>query len=187
MTSNAVHAFDVVQWGLGMDQSGPVEVTPPQAGQVADLVYKYPNGAVLKVVDWRLDPAKHEIPAGWDVNTRLQNFGALYVGDEGWIHVGRQGYLQSFPKEIVQPPGPGATPWHPVNNHHQNWLECIKTRDLPACDVAIGARSTIVSHLGCIAYWTGRSLEWDPATEEFAGDDEANRLRARTKRPPWRI
>ena len=40
-------------------------------------------------------------------------------------------------------------------------------RGLPACDVAIGCRSTTVSHLGCIAHWTGRALKWDPATEQF--------------------
>ena len=56
-----------------------------------------------------------------------------------------------------------------------------------ACDVAVGCRSTIVAHLGCIAHWTGRALRWDPEREEFLGDEEANRMRARAKREPWRI
>jgi predicted dehydrogenase len=186
LTSNAVHAFDVVQWGLGMDESGPVEIVPPETGQYPVLTYKYANDVLLQVVDWKLDPEKHYIPEGWDIGNRIENFGALYVGQDGWIHVGRNGYLTCYPEQILQQFVPEE---HrvAVNNHHQNWLNCIKSRALPACDVAIGCRSTIVSHLGCIAHWTGRSLRWDPNTEVFAGDDEANRWLARTMRPPWRL
>ncbi len=186
LTSNAVHAFDVVQWGLGMDESGPVEIIPPETGEYPSLTYKYANGVLLQV-DWKLDPQKHFVPEGWDVNTRIQSFGAVFVGEDGWIHVGRQGYLKSFPEEIVEQPTGEADPFRPVNNHHQDWLECIRTRQAPACDVAVGCRSTIVSHLGCIAHWTGRALRWDPVNEEFPGDDEANRLRRRAMREPWRI
>jgi len=186
LTSNAVHAFDVVQWGLGMDESGPVEVIPPDSGEYPSLTYKYASGVLLQV-DWKLDPQKHFVPQGWNADTRIQNFGALFVGTDGWIHVGRRGYLKSFPEEIVKQSAGTADPTQPVNNHHQDWLECIKTRRQPACDVAIGCRSTIVSHLGCIAHWTGRSLTWDPAKEAFVGDDEANRLRSRAMREPWRV
>jgi len=187
LTSNTVHAFDVVQWALGMDESGPVEIIPPESGAYPALTYKYGDGALLQVVDWKLNPQQHFVPEGWDVNTRLQNFGALYVGQQGWIHVGRQGYLAAYPQEILDEPAGQPDPGHPLGGHHQNWLDCIKTRREPACDVAIGCRSTIVSHLGCIAHWTGRALKWDPAKEEFLGDEEANRLRFRAMREPWRI
>jgi predicted dehydrogenase len=185
LTSNAVHAFDVVQWGLGMDDSGPVEIVPPETNQCPVLTYKYASGVLLQV-DWKLDRQKHVVPAGWDENTRIQNFGAVFVGEDGWIHVGRRGYLESHPKEILEESPARTDPWHPVNNHHQDWLRCIKTRQRPACDVAVGCQSTIVSHLGCIAHWTGRALKWDPATEQFLDDDEANRLRWRAMRGPWK-
>jgi predicted dehydrogenase len=187
LTSNAVHSFDVVQWALGMDESNPVEVIPPETGQVPSLSYKYANGALLQVVDWRLDKQKHFVPQGWDVNTRIENFGALYVGSEGWIHVGRAGYLKAYPSAILEETRGGPDARNPVANHHQNWLDCIRSRQRPACDVAVGCRSTIVAHLGCIAHWTGRALKWDPVREEFLGDEEANRLRFRAMRPPWRI
>jgi len=186
LTSNAVHAFDVVQWGLGMDASGPIEIIPPETGEVPSLTYKYP-GDVLLQVTWHLDPAKHLVPEGWDPRTRIQNFGALFVGEGGWIHVGRQGYLKSFPADVVARAAESADPMRPVTNHHQNWLDCIRTRARPACDVETGCRSTTVSHLGCIAHWTGRSLRWDPAGEQFIDDDEANRLRGRAMREPWRV
>ena len=72
-------------------------------------------------------------------------------------------------------------------DHHQNWLDCIRSRRAPVCDVQAGRRSTDVCHLGNIAYWTGRSLKWDPVREEFPGDDEANRLRTRPYRAPWHL
>jgi len=187
LTSNTVHAFDVVQWGLGMDESGPEKIIPPETGEVPSLTYEYASGVRVQVVAGRLESEKHFVPPGWEVGAPIQNFGALFVGSDGWIHVGRRGYLASFPKEIVQktPDGPGSA--RPVKNHYQDWLDCIRTRQLPACDMAIGCRSTIVSHLGCIARWTRRPLKWDPAKEKFIGDDEANRLRCRAMRQPWRI
>jgi len=187
LTSGVVHAFDVVQWGLGMDQAGPVEVVPPETGLYPSLTYKYPNGVLVHVVGGRLERTKHAIPKGWDEATPIQVFGALFVGDRGWIHVGRQGYLQSFPAEIVKHYPPRYNQLLAAPDHHHDWLQAIRTRRPPACDVAIGCQSTIVSHLGCIASWTGRALKWDPVQEEFLGDDEANRMRRRAMRDPWRV
>lgn len=186
LTSNAVHAFDIVQWALDMDHSGPVEIIPPDTGQVPYLTYRYATGTVLEVVP-RLDPRHHEIPPDWDENTTIQPFGALFVGEEGWIHVGRQGFLQAYPPHLIE--GYLARYDHvvAVGNHHRDWLEAIKTRRRAVADVEKGCRSTIVSHLGCIAHWTGRRLQWDPEREEFVNDEHANRLRRRVMRPPWQI
>jgi len=187
LTSNTVHAFDVAQWGLGMDHSGPVEVAPPGVAGFPVLTYRYASGVLLQVVPGRL-PAQRPYPVkGWDERTPVQNFGAVFVGDGGWIHVGRRSYLQSYPPEIAREARSHPEEGSPVTNHHQDWLACIRTRGRPSCDVAVGARSTTVSHLGCIAHWTGRRLRWDPARWEFIGDAEANRWRARPMREPWRI
>ncbi len=186
LTSNAVHAFDVVQWGLGMDDSGPVEIIPPETGKVPCLTYRYANGVTLQV-QWKLDPKTQYVPEGWDVNTRIQNFGALFVGDKGWIHVGRENVLTSHPKEIVEQHGVKSPNISKVKIHHRDWLQSIRSRKLPSCDVAKGAHSTIVAHLGCIAHWTGRALAWDPGKEVFIDDEQANRLTTRTMRSPWRL
>jgi len=186
LTSNTVHAFDVVQWALGMDDSGPVEIVPPETGKVPSLTYRYESGTLLQVT-WKLEPDKHLVPPGWDPNTTLQPFGALYVGEDGWIHVGREGFLAARPESLLQGRAERADRVRPVPDHHHDWLGCIRTRSRAACDVAIGAGSTIVAHLGCIAHWTGRALKWDPEKEEFAGDEEANRLRDRAHREPWTV
>ncbi|NLF68051.1 MAG: Gfo/Idh/MocA family oxidoreductase [Candidatus Anammoximicrobium sp.] len=187
LTSGTVHAFDVVQWGLGIDHAGPFEVIPPAAGIFPDLTYRYPDGVLLRVVPGRLDPKKHAIPQGWDANTPLHSFGALFVGERGWIDVGREGYLRSFPADLIKNYPADYEPLIAGESHHRNWFNAIRSRNRPACDVAVGCQSTIVSHLGCIAYWTGRALKWDPAAEQFLGDDEANRLLFRALREPWRV
>jgi len=186
LTSNAVHAFDVVQWGLGMDASGPVEVTPPGVDGMPSLTYRYADGTVLQV-EWKLDPRKHFVPPGWDASTAIQAFGAVFVGENGWIHVGREGYLKSHPAEILAQEADDLRAGRPVLDHHKNWLECIRTRRRTACDAAVGGRSANVAHLGGIAHWTGRRLRWDPVKEEFLQDDEANRMRSRPMRVPWRV
>jgi len=187
LTSNAVHAFDVVQWALGMDGSGPVEIIPPETGQVPVLTYKYANGVLLQVVPGRLNPAVQEIPPGWNVQTTIQPFGALYVGENGWIHVGREGYLVAHPPEIFQQSTEKSGADRPLYNHHLDWLTAIRFRTDPASNVESACRSTIVSHLGCIAHWTGRALRWNPECEEFLDDYQANLLRSRPMREPWRF
>ncbi len=187
LTSGAVHALDVVQWGLDKDHTGPVEVVPPATGEVPALTYRYADGTVLQVVEGRLDPRRHDVPRGWDEITSIQPFGALFVGEQGWIHVGRQGYLTSSPAEIVEDHPGRYDHGIAVAGHHQNWLDSIATRRRTACDVDVGCQSTIVAHLGCIAQWTGRALKWDPEGEVFLGDDEANRMRRRAMRAPWQV
>lgn len=57
-----------------------------------------------------------------------------------------------------------------TDEHHNNWLDCIRSRHRPAADIETGRRSASVCHLGNIAMRLGRPLQWDPDKEEFAGD-----------------
>ena len=72
-------------------------------------------------------------------------------------------------------------------NHHKNWLECIKSRRAPICDVEIGHRSATVCHLGNIALRTGKVIAWDPAREEIVGDAEAAKMLTKAYRKPWKL
>ena len=74
-----------------------------------------------------------------------------------------------------------------ANDHHANFFDCVRSRQSPRCDEAIGHRSASLGHLAMIAYRLGRSLRWDPATEHFIDDPTADRLRARAHRDPWRM
>jgi predicted dehydrogenase len=167
MTDWGAHHFDIAQWGLGMDHSGPVEVTPPDGKEVKMLTYKYANGVTLY--------------HGGGAN------GVLFTGTDGKVEVNR-GYLQTWPAELQeQPTGSGEVHLYDSRNHRGNFLECIRTRRKPVCDVEIGCRSVTVCHLGNLAYWLNRPLKWDPVKEEFLGDAEANRWLERAYRGEWRL
>lgn len=158
------HHFDIAQWALNMDTSGPTEIHPPERGDTG-LRFVYANGIEMF----------HGGPSG-----------CTFEGADGTIYVDRGG-IQSTPRTILeQPLGERDFRLPDVGNHHQrNWLDCIRTRRRPAADVEIGARSSQVCQLGNIGYWLRRRLRWDPAREEFMGDAEANRLRSRENRAPW--
>lgn len=187
LTSGCVHALDVVQWALGRDDAGPQSVAAPESGTVPFVTFQYDDGVEVQITDGKLDRRYHEIPEGWDEQTSLQAFGGLYVGDDGWLHVGRRGFLTTYPAEILYDYAGYDEARESVGGHHRNWLDCVRTRRRPNCDIAVGAQSTIMAHLGCLARWLGRPLHWDPVREEFASDDEANRLRRRALREPWRV
>jgi predicted dehydrogenase len=76
--------------------------------------------------------------------------------------------------------GPDATA-----EHVKDFIECVRSRKRPAADVEIGHRSSIVPHLGNIAYRTGRKLRWDAAKEEILDDPQASALLGRQARKPW--
>jgi predicted dehydrogenase len=183
MTSGLVHNLDSVHAGLRKDGDGPVKITPAGIDGAPSLTFTYADGTRI-VCATRLERGKHAVPAGWDVKTPIVNFGVLFVGDKGWIHVARYGLLDCYPKNILDSDIMKA---HSVEGNHRDWLDCIRTRRRPRADVEIGACSTILSHLGSIALWTGRALIWNPVKEEFQDDREANALRSRASREPWSV
>ncbi len=69
----------------------------------------------------------------------------------------------------------------------QNWIDCIRTRELPVADVEIGHRSISVCHLANITRQVGRRLKWNPAKEQFIDDDEANRYVDRPRRQGYEL
>ena len=71
------------------------------------------------------------------------------------------------------------------SNHYVDFLESVRTRTKPICDVEVGCRSVTVCHLGNIAYWLKRPIRWDPVKEKIVGDPEASRWLKRSYREPW--
>jgi len=166
MTNWGPHHFDIAQWGLGMDGSGPVEVIPPDGKDFKVLTYKYANGVVM---------------------TRDNANGVLFTGTEGKVEVNR-GYLRTWPETLArQKIKPQEINLYESKSHQGNFLECIRTRSKTVCDEEIGYRSITVCHLGNLAYRLGRPLKWNPEKERFVDDDQANRILNRSMRSPWRL
>ena len=166
MTDWGAHHFDIAQWALGMDGTGPVEIIPPDGKDTKVLTYKYANGIPM---------------------TRDDANGVLFEGTTGKVEVNR-GYLKTWPDNLKdQTIGPDKIHLYDSKNHFTDWLDAIRKRSKPICDIEIGASSVIVCHLGNIAYTLQRPLKWDPKREVFLGDDEANRLLSRPYRGPWHL
>lgn len=170
MTDWGAHHFDIAQWGLGMDDTGPTNIYPPDGGEMKQLTYIYDSGTVMY--------------HGGGTPSRT---GVEFIGTEGRVMVNR-GYIETDPISLMnERPGPGEIRLEDSPGHHTNWLNCIETRERPICDVGIGHRSATVCHIGNIAYWLKRPLKWDPEAQEFIDDAEANRLLMRPMRAPWRV
>jgi len=165
MTDWGAHHFDIAQWGMDMDGNGPVEIIPPNEAEEKTLTYHYANGVVM-------------YHGGAN--------GILFTGTEGKIEVNR-GYFKTWPESLGESHlGPNDVHLYESPGHHEDWLECIRARRRPICDVAIGASSVTVCHLGNIAWWLGRTIKWDPQRREIVGDPLASRWLDRPKRAPWR-
>ncbi len=173
MTDWGAHMFDIAQWGLNMDESGPVELTPPTDGSGKGLVYRYANGVVMN----------HQPVEG-------KQF-CHFIGTEGKVKVAR-GELTTTPetlKDKVIGENEKGGAGHSVyfsDNHYKDFLDAIRSRKNPISDVEVGHRTATVCTIGNIAYKLKRPLRWNPAKETFEGDAEANRLLSRPLRKAWK-
>jgi hypothetical protein len=122
-------------------------------------------------------------------SARLQgNFGGVFVGERGWLtSMTTGGPIEGQPEQLFEEMKLKGREVTYANGHHANWFECIRTRAMPSASEELGHRAASLGHLVIIAHRLQRSLTWDPAKEEFAGDNDANRLRARALREPWRL
>jgi predicted dehydrogenase len=160
------HHFDIAQWAMDMDASGPVKVEPPADGAKSGLKFTYANGVEMF----------HGGPSG-----------CTFEGEAGTIYVDR-GKLESTPAEIItEPLTDDVQRVYHSTDHRRNWLECIRSRKQPICDAEVGHRSATICHLGNIGYRLQRPLAWDPQKERFVGDTEADQLLWREPREKWAV
>lgn len=110
--------------------------------------------------------------------------GSAVFGDKGYIIVGNSRWTAYGPKNEILAKGEGTSHEAP---HVQNFIDCIKSRQKPYCDLeTVGHPASVLCHTGNIAARLNRTLTLDPATEMFHDDAEANALRTRPEyRKPW--
>ncbi len=212
MTDWGAHHLDIAQWCLGKDGSGPtgverVAAKEPHHGTdgynthpTFKVRYTYPEGSevfamsgggtkVDGLVDAKGEKRKNREGKEIDGIDGNEN-GLLIVGEEGTIFVSR-GFIVANDAKILSAPikdDPKLYPTRPTD-HMGNFLDCVKTRQKPICDVTVGAGSVIVCHIGVIALMTGKALTWDPAAHRFTGAnaDDGNKLLSREMRSPWKL
>jgi len=177
MTDRGAHILDLAQLGMGMDESGPVEVegqgSRPSEGlfdtfMKYHFVYRYAHG--VEVV-------------GTDQGPR----GLRFEGTKGWvfIHI-HGGNLEAEPASLLKETiGAGEIHLGRSPGHHQDFLAAVRNRGQVMAPPEAGHRTATLCHLANIAMLTGRKLAWDPVRERITNCPEADRLLARPAREPW--
>jgi predicted dehydrogenase len=170
LTNWGAHGLDMVQWALGTDETGPIEIEPLGNQFNSKVIYRYASG----------------------VQVRLETDGSVlgggkFIGDKGTLTMTR-GKFHTDPiaiskEEITD----DDLRLYKSDNHLQNFIDCVKSRERCVADVEIGHRTATICHLGGIARQLGRTLRWDPEQELFPGDDEANAYLDRPKRKPYQL
>jgi myo-inositol 2-dehydrogenase/D-chiro-inositol 1-dehydrogenase len=194
ITGWGVHHFDIVNWGLDTELTGPVEVI----GKA-----EYPDPKYL----WNVHgPYKNEFSFANGVRVIASNAfpnGVKFEGSEGWIFVTRGNYSvtasdpvsnsnskaleASDPKILSSVIGPNEIHLYDSKDHHGNWLECIASRKQPITPIEVGHRACSVCLVNHTAMKLGRKLNWDPVAEKFKNDNEANAFLSRPQRKPYQI
>lgn len=187
MTGWGAHGLDQIQWALGMDESGPIEIWT-EGPKFNPPTYTKPEGRGRGNKECNKPTIFMKYPGDILMEFgRGPGGGGVFIGEKGTITINR-GRCTSNPPELAKEPlKDPEVKLYVSKSHMGNWLECIKTRKRPVADVEIGHRSSTVCHLGNIARWLGRRLKWDPEKEQFIGDDAANQLLDRPRRKPYTL
>jgi len=174
-----VHHVDIALWGAPALARGPLEVEGSAvfpADGIAntsitwDVRCTTPDGLVLSFTDNAKNPQ-----------------GCRFLGDEGWVHVTRRGIRAEPASLLTVAIGPGDDRLYESNDHHGNWIECMRTRRDPVAPVEAGHAATTLTIVSDIATRLGRKLTWNWPTETFENDPAADRMLSRSMRSPWRL
>lgn len=169
-TDWGAHMFDIAQWGLEMDGSGPMEIIPAGYQGTPHLTYIYRNGVVMTEEPFNEQKTK----------------GVKFWGNDGWIEVARgffQGSTPALKPEISADDGPYET----KIPHQVNFIESVRARKDPQVPVEVGHSSCTVCNLGNIAYELGRPVRWNPDTQTFVNDVEATKFYHRDYRSGYSL
>jgi predicted dehydrogenase len=163
------HTVDLCQWAAQKDHTTPVKYSPDGN----DVNCEYADGLklIMRDHDWM----------------GLGTCSVRYEGDEGWIETGDSGKFAIYPESLRTERTVFRRAGTDPTTHIRNFLDCVKTRKAANANSDVAARSHVACHAAYIAWQLGRTLEFDPVNEEFKGDEEANRMRTRAMREPWRI
>jgi predicted dehydrogenase len=174
------HTVDLCQWANKADDTMPIEFEP----SATSITAHYANGVKL-VLDFLKTPFGDRGP-NWI--TRLGTCPIRFVGDEGWVETGDAGEIEvssaSLKSELKSTKKVEGLD---VGAHARNFFDCVKSRGETAANPRVMRHSHIACHAAAMAWMLNRKLKFDPTKESFIDDDEANSLRTRPARDPWRV
>jgi predicted dehydrogenase len=189
------HHLDIAQWGLGMDENGPVEVRPP-AG-TPELIAQKKN---LKIEGCELVYA-----SGIVVQHKQKGFGVHFFGENGEVKVNRgQFEVIVGGKTIAKKDEKGSVEraymtadkellkdakirLYKSTDHIADFVSCVRSRKKPITHEGIGGGTAIVCHLMNIAYKLGKPFKWDPVKHDFVDGSADPKFLTRDYRGEWKV
>jgi len=173
------HTVDLCQWANGADDTMPIEYEPEET----KIIAHYANGVRL-VIDFLQTPFGER--PGW-----VQSLGTCpvrFVGDEGSVETGDSGDIVVKPDSLQSQVDSSYEKVRglDVSAHARNFFDCIKTGGKTNANPQVMRNSHIACHAAALAWLLKRKLTIDPKTGMFVNDPEANSLRSRPERDPWK-
>jgi predicted dehydrogenase len=193
--NQGVHVLDVGIWAIqkmrGLERCLPDRVSASggiywldDAKEVPDtqiVTYHYPD--LLFSFELRSFAFDHVMHQGSQIRGNgPTDFYTAFYGTEGTMLLTNSGWKVSLKNGEAGPSEKGVP-----ETHEKNFLECVKSRQRPNSDVEIGRLSTTLCHLGNISYHLGRDVHFDPKTETFGKDAEANKMLSKEYRKPYSL
>lgn len=177
------HTVDLCQWAVTADDTVPIEYEP----EGGTIYARYANGTklVLRPTGWIGQPAQSS-----GGNFAVGSTGTCPVrfeGDEGWVETGDNGAIELHPASLRSEWRAFTVRGTDAGQHTRDFLDCVRSRGLPAANHTVMRHSHLACHAAAIAWQLGRKVTFDPVKEEFVGDAEANRMRTRALRQPWQV
>jgi predicted dehydrogenase len=196
MTNWGSHSLDIVRWALNVKTptavaafGGRYELKDGgETPDVQDVIYSFPGCTVT----WAGCEVSGFEPIRYPDNDKRLKPLLEFHGTKGSMVLTRRGFEvtpqiwtgdEQDGKPAMQPVSATAT----GGNHARNFLDCVKSRKLPICDVEEGHLTMVMCHLGNMSMKVGRTLYWDAKKEEVTGDKEANQFLTKQYRKPWTL
>jgi len=197
------HHPDCAQWGMGADDSGPIEIRKARGVFPLDPLWDtateyyfeavYAGGVTMVIsnADYSvLDPKPSADAAGnhQPGTSNRPRPGVTWEGEDGWVWADR-GKHDASSKDILESEiGEDDIHLYKSDDHFRNFIDCVISREEPVSPVETAHRSITIAHLGNIAMLLCRdTLRWDPATETILDDPEAAAMLSRPHRAPWTL
>ena len=189
------HHYDSAAWGMDTELTGPVSV---------QAVAEFPKSGLWNVHGDFMSKAEYENGITMYTSSGGYTNGIKYIGTDGWIFVSRGDYTASAsdpvsadksskaldasdPKILTSIIGSNEINLYKSDEQHGNWLDCIETKKPPISTVEMGHRACTVCLITHISMKLNRKLNWNPKTEKFINDDEANSMLTRSQRKPFGV
>lgn len=186
--NQGVHETDMCLWGTGLGLPSQIQGMggkflwkndAKETPEVLTTAFVYPEEN--KIIEFEVRP--------WITNSEQgAKVGNIFYGSEGYLVVeGYNRYKTYMGKDGK--PGKSAKGGDPLPAHFENFFECVRSRDASKLNgpVETAATSSALAHLGNISYRLGRRLDFDPKSQRFVNDSEADAMLTRDYRSPFTV